>query len=87
VPDDQLSVSPWKRYGKDRVNDASGRSLGYLDRATSTVYVADETDRLRVLEALGLDVPEQRLPTEAPYAVTIERFASELAGNRPRASA
>lgn len=68
-------------------NDASGRTLGHLDRLTDTVHVVDEADRPAVLGALGLDVPERTPETEMPYSVTIDRLATDLAGNRPGGSA
>lgn len=91
MPEEPLTVRPWKPYGKDRlyVNDADGRSLGYLDRLTDTVHVNDDVDRPAVLEALGRNIPEQRLPAQvqAPYAVTIDRLAMDLVQNQPGASA
>ena len=51
-PVDGLTVNRWRRFGHDRlyVNTVAGESLGYLDVATGTVHVTDETNR-RIVEA------------------------------------
>lgn len=87
MADDDLTVTRWTRYGKDRlyVRDRTGRGLGYLDKATGAVHVEDETDRAAVTRAVG--VPEQRRTDAHPYAVTVERWATDLATNRPGAGA
>ena len=67
----ELSVTRWRRYGKDRlyVNDADGNSVGWLCRHTGTVTVEDERRRDDVLAAL------QALPD----AVGVEGFTPSLA--------
>lgn len=83
----ELVVRPWKRYGKDRsyVGTASGSTLGYRDNETGLVHVDDEAFRPSVLAALGEpSIPQQ--PVAAPvveYAVTVERWAEDLAVNAP----
>jgi hypothetical protein len=87
-----LTVTPWKRYGHERsyVGRVGEPSLGYLDQKTGEVHVENEADRAAVLEALGLTPPEPQpilIPDPAPYAVTIERLASDLGDNRAGAGA
>ena len=80
----ELELKPWKRYGHDRtyVGPAGGPSRGYLDNTTGAVLVDDEAHRPEVLAALGLSSApvEAELP---PYAVTIDRLATDLAVNKP----
>lgn len=91
MDDETLTVKPWKRHGKDRVyvSDATGRSLGFLDRADGSVQVPDETDRSRVTRALGQSLPQPVAPepsiTGGEYAVVIDRWAKDLAANTPGA--
>lgn len=84
MDDEQLTVKPWKRYGKDP--DSSGRTLGFLDRADGSVHVEDEADRAAVSCAVGLTVPEQPASADE-YAVVIERWASDLGANAAGAGA
>jgi hypothetical protein len=51
----ELRVSPWKRYGHDRlyVNRAGGEKVAWLDRRTGTLHVFAEEDREAALEALA----------------------------------
>jgi hypothetical protein len=82
-----LVVRPWKRYGKDRsyVGTASGSTLGYRDNETGLVHVEDEAFRPAVLAALGEpSIPQQSVTSPVPdYAVTVERWADDLAANAP----
>ncbi len=80
-----LVVTEWKRYGHHRSYVKRGEdSLGYLDHKTGDVLVEQETERQAVLEALGM-APARVEP--APYAITIERLATDLGGNRAGAGA
>jgi hypothetical protein len=80
-----LVITPWKRYGHDRVYvaRADGTKLGYLDRKTELLVLEDESCRPEVERALGL-APAVSIE---PYAVTIQRFADDLGRNRPGSGA
>lgn len=61
----ELRVSPWKRYGHDRlyVNRAGGEKVAWLDRKTGALHVIAERDREAVLEALAPHL-DQRTPPQ-----------------------
>lgn len=52
-PEGGVTVTPWKRYGKDRlyVNAPNGTTLGYLDRQTNLVVATEERHRETVQRA------------------------------------
>jgi hypothetical protein len=80
----ELELKRWKRFGHDRtyVGPADGPSLGYLDNTTGEVHVVDEAHLAEVLTALGIGAPSAE--AEQPsYAVSVERLATDLAGNKP----
>ncbi|UED85455.1 nuclease-related domain-containing protein [Streptomyces profundus] len=85
-----LTVSPWKRFGHDRlyVNSPAGEKIAWLDRATGRITVLVEERRDDALRALAphlaeaspapVDpVPQVRSPAVGP------RPGDDLAGNRP----
>lgn len=78
---DELVITPWKRFGHDRVyvSTAEGATLGHLDNKTGAVVVEDEAHRPAVERALGLApaVPELE------YAVVIDQLARDLSVNAP----
>ncbi|TDC66533.1 NERD domain-containing protein, partial [Streptomyces hainanensis] len=51
----ELRVSPWKRFGHDRlyVNLPGGENVAWLDRATGQFHVIDEAHRVAALAALA----------------------------------
>lgn len=55
---DGLTVQSWRRYGHDflYVNNAAGKALGYYDRASGLLHVADERLRQVVVDALTVQV-------------------------------
>jgi hypothetical protein len=76
-----LLLTPWKRYGHDRVyvTTVGGAKVGFLDRATGQLVLEDEAWRGAVEHALGLrhaetgppSVPQQ--PTEAWHDLALNR--------------
>jgi hypothetical protein len=64
---DGVVVTPWKKYGHDRlyVATSDGRKLGYLNQATGELVLEDESWRLTVAQALGIQ-GSPALPTEPP---------------------
>ena len=50
-----LTVQPWRKWGHDflYVNDAAGSTLGYFDRSSGLLHVADQRLRPVVLAALA----------------------------------
>jgi hypothetical protein len=55
----EVTVKPWKRYGKDRlyVNAPDGTTLGYLDLQADNVVPAEERYRAIVREAVARYYP------------------------------
>lgn len=88
-----LVVTPWKKYGHDRVYvaTASGTKLGFLNRTTNELVLEDESWRAAVEQALartGPAVADEPVAEEiAPAEVTVSERAdpewTDLAGNRP----
>jgi len=58
-----LMVQPWRKWGHDflYVNDAAGSTLGYFDRNTGLLHVADRRNRAAVLAALAPQVGDKLL--------------------------
>lgn len=83
-----LVLTPWKRYGHDRVYVArlDGTKLGYLDQKNEQLVLEDESARSEVERALGLETAVA-VPVSEPYAITIERLAEDLGQNAPGAGA
>ena len=56
-------VQPWRKWGHDflYVNDAAGSTLGYFDRNTGLLHVADRRNRAAVLAALAPQVGDKLL--------------------------
>ena len=75
-------LTPWKRYGHDRVyvTTVGGAKVGFLDRATGELVLEDETWRGAVEHALGFRPAGQRLPS-VPHQPT--EGWHDLALNRP----
>jgi hypothetical protein len=84
----ELTLKSWKRYGHDRtyVQTEDGASLGYRDNKTDEIVVYDEERRMDVLVALGV-IPAPAVPDLEPYAITIDRLATDLSGNKAGGSA
>lgn len=53
-----VTTTRWRRYGRDRVyvNDATGETLGYLDRKTGETHITQAARRDDVLAALSAHV-------------------------------
>jgi hypothetical protein len=80
----ELTLTPWRRYGHDRVYVTSGETkLGYLDRANGSLVLSDEALRADVVEALtGAGYLERPEPAPEPPAVPApEPWAITLAGD------
>lgn len=77
-----LQVSPWKRYGHDRlyVNGSEGEKLGWFDRRTGQLHLVAEKHRAAVLEALE---PHVRQPVRQRGIEGALRPEQDLAHHRP----
>lgn len=85
----EITCTPWRRYGHDRVYVARGdHRLGYLDRATGELMLADGAPREDVRAALVaggfLKAPEPPPVPELEWAVTLP---GDTATYRPGAGA
>lgn len=91
-----LVVTPWKKYGHDRVYvaTASGTKLGFLNRTTNELVLEDESCRAAVEQALALTgsavaerpvspVAEETAPAEVMVPEQADPEWTDLAGNRP----
>ena len=84
----ELTLSPWRRYGHDRVYvTRDGARLGYLDRANGSLVV-DDAVRAEVVEALVaggyLARPALQMKAPEPWAITLP---GDTATYRPGAGA
>ncbi|GAA2388165.1 NERD domain-containing protein [Streptomyces glaucosporus] len=80
----ELRVSPWKRYGHDRlyVNLPDGTSVAWYDRKTGRLDILVEEYRTRALDALAPHLPWTGAPTPAAGSPPLSP-AEDLASNRP----
>lgn len=87
-----LRVSPWKRYGHDRlyVNMADGTNVAWFDRKTGELRLLTEGARDAVLDALAPYMterapnrPVQKPPPSPPSPPVQLRPENDLALNRP----
>lgn len=79
----ELTLTPWRRYGHDRVYVAAGKwKIGYLNRADDTLVLDDEAFRDAAVAALAAAgyLTETRCPAEPrpetaaapePWAITL----------------
>ncbi|HEV2891737.1 MAG TPA: nuclease-related domain-containing protein [Frankiaceae bacterium] len=78
----ELVLTPWRRYGHDRVYVADGTlRLGHLDRNGDSLTVTDESRRAEVRAALVAAgyltddatraEPERKAPPPEPWAITL----------------
>ncbi|MEV0320815.1 nuclease-related domain-containing protein [Streptomyces sp. NPDC050658] len=82
-----LRVSPWKRYGHDRlyVSLPGGKSVAWLDRRNGELHILVEEYRSQAQSALSsyLEGKEPMRATAAPRPVPEGTAAEDLAANRP----
>ncbi len=82
----ELALTPWRRYGHDRVYVAEGDTrLGFLDRVSGSLTVDDpcrETEVRNALVAAGYLPPKR--PEPEPWAITLP---GDTATYRPGAGA
>jgi len=79
-----LQVTRWRRYGKDRlyVKDSAGRSLGWVDLQTGIRHPEDPSCADELEAAVG-GRPELGVTSPTPARKEPSQDDADLAGNRP----